>query len=441
MKRLICLIVAVFWAGVGLSGPKDETLTPKALTEAVESIAELVGENYVFPDVSESVRAELSRRLEKGDYSELTVPAELAARLNEDLMELSDDKHLGVGYDPDWAQEILRQEEEGEEDTYLTEEMIEEERRNNFGFKELRILEGNVGYLNLHIFFDPRFAGETAVVAMGYFSNCDALIVDLRNNGGGWGDMVALLCSYFLSGEEAVLLNTNYYRPDDTYDQSWTLPYVPGKKMPDIPLYVLTSGYTFSAAEEFAYDLKHLERATIVGETTRGGAHPISVRVVLGTFVVYIPDATSINPITGTNWEGVGVSPHIEVPADRALEVAHMDALETLEASAEDESERFLYRWSMEGLEARLHPVIVDSSVLRSYAGTYGSRTIIYEEGTLYCKRGDRPKRRMIPMARDRFMIEALEYVRLKFLANGDAVSGVTLQFNDGTIVQVNREP
>jgi hypothetical protein len=415
-------------------------MSESEIREVIEDVAHLVDETYVFPEIAQEVSSALMENLENGRYSTLFDPLELVRDLNDDLMELGDDKHLGIMYDPDWAQEILEQEEKSEEEAYLTEEMIKEERRKNFGFQELRIMEGNVGYLNLHIFFDPRYAGETAVAAMGYFSHCDALILDLRNNGGGWGDMVAFLCSYFVGREEAVLLNTNYFRLDDTFDQSWTVPYVPGKKLLDIPLYVLTSGYTFSAAEEFAYNLKHLERATIVGETTRGGAHPISARAISGRFVIYIPDATSINPVTGENWEGVGVSPHIQVSAEEALGVAHFDALETLVANAEDESERFRFQWSMDGLEARLEPVSLDTSVVRSYVGTYASRTITFEDGILYCKRGDRPKRKMIPMSRDQFMIEDFDYVRLKFILERDSVDSMMLLFDDGSTVRVNRD-
>ena len=124
--------------------------------------------------------------------------------------------------------------------------------------------------------------------AMNFFSNCDALIIDLRNNGGGWGEMVAFMCSYFVYGDTTVLMSTGYSRPGDEYFQSWSMPYVPGKTMSNIPLYIITSKSTFSAAEEFCYNLKHLKRATIVGETTRGGAHPISPKVLNDNLAVNV---------------------------------------------------------------------------------------------------------------------------------------------------------
>jgi hypothetical protein len=438
MRTLICLLV--LWIGPAICAAEDEGLSSEERALILEEIAELVAKNYVFPDVAKGIRAELLDRLEDGRYDGLTDPAEFASELDADLLELSDDKHLGIGYDPNWAVEIRRQEDAGEEDVYLTDEMIEEERRRNFGFQSLRVFSGNVGYVDLRMFFDPRYAGETAVAAMSFLSNCDAIIFDLRDNGGGWGEMVAFLSSYFLFGEEAVLLNTNYYRLDDTYDQSWTFPYVPGPRMPEVPLYVLTSGYTFSAAEEFAYNLKHLDRATIVGETTRGGAHPVTVKSIRDRFVLYVPDAMSINPITGSNWEGVGVEPHIDAPAKDALDVAHLHALETLARGSTDEGERFRYQWHIDGLQAWLNPVTVDSSALRKYPGTYGSRVITLEDGVLYSRREDRPKQYLFPLDETTFGFEMWDDLRIRFVVEDGEVREALLLSDDGSEVRVPRE-
>ena len=149
-------------------------------------------------------------------------------------------------------------------------------RRENFYFERVERLDGNVGYLDFRQFVDARLAGATAVAAMNFLSNCDAIIIDLRQNGGGEPSMIQLLTSYFF--DEPKHINSFYVRYSDSIEQFWTQAYVPGKKMPDVPLYVLTSSYTFSGAEEFTYNLKNLKRATIIGETTGGGAHPVSDR-------------------------------------------------------------------------------------------------------------------------------------------------------------------
>jgi C-terminal processing protease CtpA/Prc len=310
---------------------------------------------------------------------------------------------------------------------YVTKEMVEEERKGNFGFREVRILAGNVGYLDLRIFFQPKYAGATAVAAMNFLSNCEAIIVDLRSNGGGWGEMVALLISYFLDNNEIVHLTTNYSRPKDKYDQSWTLPYVPGKVMPDVPLFVLTSKSTFSAAEEFCYCLKHLERATLVGETTRGGAHPIDEKIVDDNFILILPEQRSINPKTGGNWEGAGVEPHVVVPAQEAFDSAHMRALEVLFSRSRDENDISRYKWYLEGLKAKLNPSSIDSEALRSYVGSYESNDISLENGVLYFRRGGRAKQRMTPITEEYFLIENEDDRRLRFAREDDQVRSLEI--------------
>jgi C-terminal processing protease CtpA/Prc len=152
--------------------------------------------------------------------------------------------------------------------------------------------------------------------------------------------MLQLLCSYLFGGE-SVHLNDLYWREGDRTQQFWTLPWVPGTRYgKDKPVYVLTSSRTFSAAEEFTYNLKNLKRATIVGETTGGGAHPGGVRRITDHFGIWLPNGRAINPITKTNWEGVGIEPHIKVPAEQALAAAHLDALQKIRASATEQRHR-----------------------------------------------------------------------------------------------------
>lgn len=203
----------------------------------------------------------------------------------------------------------------------------------NGGFRRVERLAGNVGYLEFRNFEHPDYAGESAVAAMNFLANMSALIVDLRQNGGGHPGMVALITSYLF--DEPVHLNSIYSREHDQLDQFWTLPYVPGRRFGgDKPVYVLTSSQTFSAAEEFAYNLKSRARATIIGEVTRGGAHPGGLVRLHEHVGVFIPDRRSINPVTCTNWEGTGVEPDVAVPADKAQAVAYAEALRQVIARA-----------------------------------------------------------------------------------------------------------
>ena len=158
---------------------------------------------------------------------------------------------------------------------------------------------------------------------MAFLANCDALIVDLRENGGGSPEMIQLLSSYFFSGEPRHL-NSFYYRLDEKTEQYWTLPYVPGANLAETDLYVLTSSCTFSGAEEFTYNLKNMKRATIIGEATGGGAHPVRLEILNDHFVMRVPYARAVNPISKTNWEGTGIEPDVQVPAGRALDQARL---------------------------------------------------------------------------------------------------------------------
>ena len=197
----------------------------------------------------------------------------------------------------------------------------------NFGFERIERLAGNIGYLDLRGFLPPEFIGDTAAAAMTFLAGTEALIIDLRQNGGGSPDGVALMASYFF-GPQPERLNDIYDRPSDQTRQYWTQPYVPGKRFVGKEVYLLTSTRTFSGAEDFSYALKNLKRAVIVGEVTGGGAHPGGPRRVNDHFFVSVPSGRSISAITHTDWEATGVEPDVKVAAARALATAHLMALE-----------------------------------------------------------------------------------------------------------------
>jgi C-terminal processing protease CtpA/Prc len=175
---------------------------------------------------------------------------------------------------------------------------------------------------------DPEICGPTVAAAMNFLAHVDALVIDLRANGGGDPKMVAYISSHLFA--EPTHLNDLYNRKEDKTTEYWTLRDVPGARLADKPVFVLTSKRTFSGAEEFAYNLKNLKRATIIGETTGGGAHPVSGHRIDDHFIIGVPDARAINPISKTNWEGTGVEPDIKVPASEALDVAKQKAAEQI---------------------------------------------------------------------------------------------------------------
>ncbi len=408
----------------------DETITEKEQKEVIEAVGKQLTDKYVFPEMGKKMADQLKKNMKKGQYEAINNALEFQAALTKDLQSVSKDKHIRVLFDPE---EIAKQQQAvtPEDEQKLKDQMVARNRMDNFGFHEVKILEGNIGYLDLRSFQGTAYASDTAVAAMNFLSNSDALIIDLRQNGGGSPHMIQLITSY-LYDEEPVHLNNFYYRPTDSHSQTWTLPHVPGKRNPDVPVYVLTSERTFSAAEEFSYNLKNLKRATLVGETTGGGAHPGGHQIATDRFVVWVPTGRAINPITNTNWEGTGVTPHIEVEQAQALNTAYTKALESLTENNPDENAQARYQWIIEGLKAAEQSIELSAADLKAYTGSYGPRVITTADNNLYYQREDGPQYQLIPMGNHKFMIEEIPYFRIQFEHQNDQITALIGQYDNG---------
>jgi retinol-binding protein 3 len=319
--------------------PKTAGMTDADREAVANKVLAALEKEYVFPEVAAKMTAEVRTRIASGAYKGLH-PDAFANLLTRDLQSVSKDKHLRVR----WSErpDVVRELEGGPADPDPASESKQREQRRamsakrNFGFERVERLSGNIGYLDLRGFNHPEVAAPTANAAMAFLGNTDALIVDLRHNGGGTPEMVAHLSS-FLFGKERVHLNDLYFRPNDTTEEYWTHE-VPGPSFEGKDVYVLTSSRTFSAAEEFTYNLKCLKRATIVGEVTGGGANPGGMQRIDEHFAVFVPRGRAINPITKTNWEGTGVEPDVAVKADQALDTARMIAIDkAIDAETDEE--------------------------------------------------------------------------------------------------------
>jgi retinol-binding protein 3 len=293
-------------------------------TRAIDGAIAQLNEFYVFPETAKKMGDAVKARQKKGEYDSITDGDAFAKMLTENFQEVSHDKHLRVDFSP----ARNRERPEGPPDADALARYRKDMERMNCGFDKVEILSGNVGYLKFNMFADPEVCGPTAVAAMNFLANVDAIIFDLRENGGGDPKMIAFISTYLFS--KPTHLNDLWERKGDSTHQYWTLPYVPGKLLDEKPAYVLTSKETFSGAEEFSYNLKNLKRATIIGETTGGGAHPVSGHRVDDHFMIGVPFARAINPISKTNWEGTGVEPDVKVPAADALATAQKLAAEKL---------------------------------------------------------------------------------------------------------------
>ena len=301
---------------LGLESP-DESAKRLAVNEAdrrrvIDGAAKLLDQFYVFPDVAEKVAAKLRTEQKRAAYRNITDAETFAIRLSDDLVALSGDRHIAVDF---WTEVVP-------DEPPLTRPHPDPKllASRNCGFEKAEHYSPNIGYLKLNLLDEPDYCAATAMAAMNFLADSEALIFDLRDNHGGAPQMAALLSSYLF--DERTHLDDIYVRGQNSSEQLWTFPHVPGKKLTGKPLFVLTSATTFSAGELFSYDLKVLKRATLIGETTGGGAHAMRPYRIDDHFVMRVPFGRFINPVTKTDWERTGVEPDVKVAADQALDAA-----------------------------------------------------------------------------------------------------------------------
>jgi retinol-binding protein 3 len=311
---------------------KPLVITPEQRTAAAKAILKLFDEGYVFPEKASDVRKTIEAKLSDKEYEAITTGQALAEKLTSDIVAITKDKHVRVRCSTEKLPVSGRRPEPSAAER---KQMQEEMRSRNAGFVKVERLPGNVGYLRLDGFMQPEAGKEPLAASMQFLKNTDALIIDLRYNGGGTPMMVRDVCSYFFD-EHPVLLNRMFFRQGNRTEEFYTHPTVPGPKYLNKEVYVLTSAFTFSGAEECAYNFQTQKRATIVGETTGGGAHPGGMMPVADHYLIFIPNGRAVNPITNTNWEGVGVKPEVEAGAEKALETAHQLAIKKLMSSKDE---------------------------------------------------------------------------------------------------------
>jgi len=324
-------------------GAPDEADTPldaATRSAAIESLAVAVRDRYVFPDKGAELAKQLRRRAARKEYDRITGTREFADSLTAHMQAATRDLHMRVHYrleplPPNGARGVHGDDDETPNEAERQRQLAFERQR-NFGFDQVRRLPGNVGYLDLRMFSGAPEAQATAVAAMNFLGNCDALIVDLRRNGGGSPGMIQTLLSYLVEPGRRLHFNDFYQREGDRWVQYHTSPFVPGPRFAGKPIYVLTSSLTGSAAEEFSYDIQTHELGTLVGATTAGAANPGGMVRLSDHLAAFIATGRAVNPITKTNWEGVGVKPEVAVPPHEALREAHVRAIEELKKKPRD---------------------------------------------------------------------------------------------------------
>lgn len=405
------LVVAQEQAAAQTSQKLDAALKDKI----IEEITALIEEKYVFPDVALRIKDYIMQKHKEKAYDNITTPDLFVREITKDLQSVNNDAHLGLvrrtgsfktGVSP----------EEMFKTYYLNRAPFQ-----NYGFKKVDRLQGNIGCIVLDEFSYVEMdginvGGETAIATMKVIEKSYALIIDLRDNFGGREEMALLLLDYFF-GKSTHILDNQYRGREDK--QIWTKGEHTEGALTKIPLYILTSKHTVSGGEMFAYVLKNRNRATIIGEKTRGGAHRTHLFSLLSSEMdIAIPVGTTIDPVTGTDWEGKGVEPDIAVSSGMAMDIAYKMALEEIIKVTVDETEKSEMEWALMETEANVNPLILDKSVLQEYTGVFGERKVFLGERGLLYQAEYQPVYELAPMSKDLFSFvdKGMFYVRIRFV-------------------------
>ena len=406
-------------------------------TAVVDAVANAVAERYVFPEAGAKIAAYVRDRAAKGAYAGLAGGA-LADALTRDLRVENGDRHLYVQYQPSAAGAPPAGSPGGPVRMVpgSTPAQLELYRRRNYFLNRAERLDGNIAYLEVRRFFGmTEDAIEAATAAMAFLENTDAFIIDVRYAPGGDVRMVDTLASYFFDKVTPTL--ASYSRSRNETIQRSTLENLPGKRRPGIPVYVLISRDTGSAAEDFAFLLQQTGRATLVGDRTAGAGNMNAVLGIGGGYSLSVSIGRTFNPKTNQGWEAIGVKPDVQAAASNALDVAHRHALTALMEKAPSPALRTELAWLRDALDARSKPPAVDAKSLQELAGDYGVRTIVFADGRLWYQRQEGAEK--IPLT----TLSATEFAmgegqRMQFVRTGGSLE---LRFlnTDGTHVAFPR--
>ena len=380
VKLLLLFICMLFLSASTLAQINEARVTQAVKVAVVDSLSAVLLNKYIFPDTAIKMSNYLKKRLEDGAYKTLSNPGYFARVLSLDVNSIYNDIHMRIYYDAPF-EKALRQNSYANS---VTRQMQFEQvaRQKNFGFLKVEILNRNIGYVYISQFYDVNEQSiETVKSAFSFLKNINELIVDVRDDGGGEPDMVKFICSYFF--KEKTHLNSFYDRHVAT-DQYWTEPFPASLLFSSMPLYVLVNKHTYSAAEEFAYDLQSQHRATIVGEKTGGGAHWVSSNSISNGFIGNMPFKKAVNPVTGKNWEKVGVKPNISCNGVSALDIALQNAYGYQINTANDTDAVKSAKWFRSGIDARLSKFKMSTAALKTFTGNYKGHLITFEKGNLY---------------------------------------------------------
>lgn len=364
---------------------------------ALERIKAEIGASYVFPERRGPAIDRLVAAAAEGRY-DTSDPVAFAERVTEDLTATTHDTHLYLRYDPAWFASASLPAAPGDDAQQIQLE-AEIARHTNHGLAEMRILPGNIRYLRIEGF--PWVEDETGPAydgAMRFLKGGRAVIIDLRGNGGGWIQASKYLLSHFVAADTLI---ATFHSPNAEPQQYRAADYLPSGRIQGPPVYILIDGRSRSAAEMVAYTFQQYGLGELIGARTEGAANISDDFGVAPGFRLSVSTGRTVQPISQTDWEGVGVTPTVETDPSQALEIAQLRAIDRLLPVTPDGVPRQQLEWAKPALETTLHPATLDERALRAFAGDYGEASIRFRDHALWLHRPDRPPNRLSAMTDD----------------------------------------
>jgi hypothetical protein len=406
-----------------------QTLDRQAQLEVVSHLKVALRQNYAFPDRIPALSAELDKRVQ----SEPIGGKKFAESLAQGLVKASNDQHFSVAFDPDEVAADSRAKAGGEA---TTQAQRDSERAANFGFRDVRRLDGDLAYVRFDFFADPQYAQETAAGAMRFAEGAKGLIIDLRYNNGGVLELAQFLMSYlYPAGKEQKFFDYYYNDHGVRVERSqWSLAGVPGQRSGTIPVVVLTGSTSFSAAEWMAFSLQKLGRATVIGERTAGGAHPVARVPIDDRFMLQTPIGQIRDPVDGKDFEGVGVTPDLAVPASDALLAAQKFLLQKREQAGDSDA-----TWALVPIDFAISHQAPSAKDLNDAAGKYEGRTLSRTPTGLAYRWRDHSVLALDPIGKDLFAVQGTDDYRFHLVRENGHVARLDRVWKSGETVSYRR--
>lgn len=427
-------IVMLMLTTLNLSAQNNPPFGDEMKKSVIQSAISLLHEHYIFPDRVKTIETALLKKMNSGGYSNLQNPPDFLRELNDDLEREGNDHHLNISFNPERVAQIRldEQNEAGGKPEVFTEQMMQRMRYENFRMRKLERYDGNVGYFQFLNFLPLTASKESMVSAMNFIRHSGALILDLRSNGGGDAESMNFLLGYFLrdGAQTGIWRHRKGNRTEKIFVKADTVV----QKIPDgVPVYILVSNRTSSAAEGFAYTLQQYKRAIIVGEQTKGEGNPGQLFALNDFLYIMIPTIEGLNPVTGKGIEGVGVTPDIAVSSGSSLTQALLEIYTQMAASSPNPAQKQLAEWMVPALKNELQPEPLSDEIALALSGDYaGGRKITYEGGNVFYFNSKGKKIRLDYLGNGIFQHTEDKWLRLQMPMDGSPIQSVTWFWDDG---------